>query len=618
MNFHKTIGYLSALLLMVGLGVPDSFAQVKVIMVDPSSIPDNSEDPVPVTVTVEVKVLVAATAEETYTIRLLSADSDDQTNPFSTASGTFSDPVTVAVGKKTGTGTGTVVFTMNKDGVGDADPDPDKVSFTLSATDGAQNVAAGDGVKLTLTDHAAVLGDNALDASGFRVIIKSPGAGEWAGINRKVTIQLLRRATLASEWGNYQTIKVALRQRNPKGDGDLKINLVGDGLEAVGANDAARTGDTGDFYSLTIGGTDAASRRPLGTLILESVKTATLVHEGALTNIEDDESTSKVTYRRRSRSGNFDSMDFEFDIPELNGAPNLNKVYAQVTFTGASVSDVSISSHDTETLIYPGNPSAATEKVGDGKFIKLDRDKPAMDLFETADVTIVNKSGKPFTGANATLAIIGRYIRTEARLKTVFRDHSIKFQIVNGAVDDTNTGDVDEGPNPNHDLVLVGYEGVVEATDLFNSADTRAVIDSVKVDAGKFKLRYEMKAGEFEKGDTVEMDGMKVRVRISVLDAAGNEAEQQQFGDPAGGLATFTLDGKRPKITITYPDSAHHRFTEKIEQDITLFGSDALVPQKLNPLVFTSDEPLHLGKDKLRVIIGDDTLGVKAKTLTVR
>ena len=30
MNFHKTIGYLAALLLMVGLGVPDSFAQTDV------------------------------------------------------------------------------------------------------------------------------------------------------------------------------------------------------------------------------------------------------------------------------------------------------------------------------------------------------------------------------------------------------------------------------------------------------------------------------------------------------------------------------------------------------------------------------------------------------------
>ena len=54
MNFHKTIGYLAAFLLMVGLGVPDSFAQVKVTKVDPSSIPDNSDEPVTVTVTVEV------------------------------------------------------------------------------------------------------------------------------------------------------------------------------------------------------------------------------------------------------------------------------------------------------------------------------------------------------------------------------------------------------------------------------------------------------------------------------------------------------------------------------------------------------------------------------------
>ena len=29
MNFHKTIGFLASLLLMVGFGVPDSFAQPK-------------------------------------------------------------------------------------------------------------------------------------------------------------------------------------------------------------------------------------------------------------------------------------------------------------------------------------------------------------------------------------------------------------------------------------------------------------------------------------------------------------------------------------------------------------------------------------------------------------
>ena len=34
MNFHKTIGYLAALLLIVGIGAPDSFAQVVNVDVD--------------------------------------------------------------------------------------------------------------------------------------------------------------------------------------------------------------------------------------------------------------------------------------------------------------------------------------------------------------------------------------------------------------------------------------------------------------------------------------------------------------------------------------------------------------------------------------------------------
>ena len=44
--------------------------------------------------------------------------------------------------------------------------------------------------------------------------------GEWAGINKKVKIRLLRRAVIASEWGNYTSIEVALRNRNEKDEAD--------------------------------------------------------------------------------------------------------------------------------------------------------------------------------------------------------------------------------------------------------------------------------------------------------------------------------------------------------------------------------------------------------------
>ena len=108
------------------------------------------------------------------------------------------------------------------------------------------------------------------------------------------------------------------------------------------------------------------------------------------------------------------------------------------------------------------------------------------------------------------------------------------------------------------------------------------------------------------------MDNLKVRVKVSVQDQAGNETEQM-FGEQNDGfLAEFTLDGKRPKITITYPDSAHHRFTEKVSQTFSFLGEDDEQTQTLNPLVFTSDEALNLKAKKLSVIIGDDTLKVIA------
>ena len=54
MNFHKTIGYLASLLLMVGLGVPDSFAQtvksVEVVSVTPATVRDDADAVVTVTV----------------------------------------------------------------------------------------------------------------------------------------------------------------------------------------------------------------------------------------------------------------------------------------------------------------------------------------------------------------------------------------------------------------------------------------------------------------------------------------------------------------------------------------------------------------------------------------
>ena len=54
------------------------------------------------------------------------------------------------------------------------------------------------------------------------MIIAAPSpVTKWAKVGKnQVKVKVLRRDGIASQWGNYSSIKVALRQRNEKGDGD--------------------------------------------------------------------------------------------------------------------------------------------------------------------------------------------------------------------------------------------------------------------------------------------------------------------------------------------------------------------------------------------------------------
>ena len=71
----------------------------------------------------------------------------------------------------------------------------------------------------------------------------------------------------------------------------------------------------------------------------------------------------------------------------------MDKVYAKVTFTVWWIAPVDIlSSYDTETQIFPGT---TIDVVGDGKFIKLDREPPDGDLFESGTTTVVTNTGVP-------------------------------------------------------------------------------------------------------------------------------------------------------------------------------------------------------------------------------
>ncbi len=75
MNFHKTIGFLATLLLTLGLGVPDSYAQdvsTVTLTLSPNSVVD-TDDATDVTAEVSVTLAAAATANMAVTVNLTDA-----------------------------------------------------------------------------------------------------------------------------------------------------------------------------------------------------------------------------------------------------------------------------------------------------------------------------------------------------------------------------------------------------------------------------------------------------------------------------------------------------------------------------------------------------------------
>ena len=94
--------------------------------------------------------------------------------------------------------------------------------------------------------------------------------------------------------------------------------------------------------------------------------------------------TTKCFYTRRSGSTGYDKLEFNF---HLTAGASYEKVYAVATFglTEAGDAETMIESRDTETSIFPQSPSGF-DKVGDGKFIKIDAGVPAINIVSAVNV----------------------------------------------------------------------------------------------------------------------------------------------------------------------------------------------------------------------------------------
>ena len=248
MNLHKTIGFLATLLLVLGLGVPDSFAQtVKVSDVSPSSLREGQSRSV--TVEVELSAAPGANATTTVTVALpgtfptgsnLTAfhgpDADDNGVPD-----TAGFPEIEISGTDTkGTAVATVTATENTDGDAATDtnynhPRNKVVAFTLTAS-GAGGFSPADPSGETLTVRED---DNAIGP--LSLSIDPPGVDADATGGSDVTLTVtLEKAPGQDEADPPQDISVAVTVTATEVDGTTEIT----GITNVDIGGDDKTGTT--------------------------------------------------------------------------------------------------------------------------------------------------------------------------------------------------------------------------------------------------------------------------------------------------------------------------------------------------------------------------------------
>lgn len=629
MNFHKTIGFLASLLLIVGIGVPDSFAQnvsTLSLTVSPRTLRDSSTVAGGVTVTARLSVTLASAATVTggRGVDVAVVASPDATTgnletdgiSYEATVGTI-PTITVAEGSTRATGTVEIVFAMSHD------DDSFDEEVTVTATVAATEVAGDDPLertaKITVTDHSASLARNAVSARGYQVHLTAPTGGNTArAIKDAVKVQVRRKRGLGANFGSFSSIEVALRNRNAKGDEDVP---------------------EGDLYTVSIangtddsGVTNFVSR--LGTLALSRVRTATLTvtpgthSDGShLTPAVPHTINAGNTKAYYTRGSDYDILEFRF---HPTGGGSYDKLYALVVFNEATEptdglnlsteNDLFLSSLDTGIAIYPPDPPS----YGNQKVARADRSTGKLDagspIASTVTGIAIEIDGEAVTNdgttddANAlitagSVAGVGQKIKISVSISD-FGEHSLVLQILGrdartfrNAADDADvnvTGALQ--PLTGHVFKPIGAVEVIKKV-----SDGDPVVVEVPVTAGKFKRKANVAAHPtnktIKKNGLYEDDEVVVRVRAQVKDRAGNAGNQTELS-PA-----FVLDSRPPKVTINYPKPSSGadstRFTAALTQDYTFLdggGGSA----DLKPLNFKVDE----ATTEVYVVINEDTLTV--------
>lgn len=241
MNFHKTIGFLATLLLMLGIGVPDVFAAEVgsiTLRVTETQLRESAADASGnAFLHGTLKVVRTAGSLTSFTInaptidvsqrpgdtRTITVSAIEELTDATTDPPTYTALTTIDLGTSS---TKTIPIRLTLAGFQANTLDLDDLTVKIMVTGGEADDGDAATTEDTLTpgsdmfrlqdDYvdwgtgAADVTNGARDAEGFRVVITSPTGDTWAKGNGTVKVEVRRRTDLAPHWGRLNGLAVAL------------------------------------------------------------------------------------------------------------------------------------------------------------------------------------------------------------------------------------------------------------------------------------------------------------------------------------------------------------------------------------------------------------------------
>ncbi len=435
-----------------------------------------------------------------------------------------------------------------------------KVVLSLAADDvdaaGEITVTASAAMYETGTRTIPIRARGALDVAGYRAVIARPTGTAWANIgNDKILVDVTRHGNVAYPWGDFESIKVSVRDT---AHADFE-------LETVTASGFNRE----DNGAVTFQEPASTSR---GDVIWRG--------------------NDLIRFEIRIRAHSAYSSQDRAANGQYLGA------YAHVEFTSGRET-AAIETRDDETSVYPADPSLVDDaKVGDGRLIRIDNLAPTHSGVAAVRVTSGDEVGSSID------ATVGDEIRVAVAVSqtNLFRESGLRIQLQildgSGTVNGKQlTAAQRNNPSKNEDFTTSQVISAASTSD--------SLIHTYTVTEGYFKVKLDdFVEGVGAKGTSLDLNNARAQVRAGVKDQAGNF----KFS----GWTRFDIDSRSPGVSILYPsadpDSIYEhthplRFSGAVESIVE--GQN--VDDHLNPLAIVVDEDIS----ELKVFaVGADTLDI--------